>query len=192
MSKCASVLKNLEWCQGKPVYAGIKRKIYLALVCDIVVWPEIARDASGRPSSATLTGNFVLAEGKKWTVLEHEPSKAEPNSESQGEYPGKTFKNALTAVCPEVGPDATLALALMQNAEVVAIAEDMEGRYRVYGNKRWGGAKVDPSQALGAAPTGSTASTVKIEATDEIPAPFYTGAIATAEGTVNEGATAGA
>ncbi|MDD6228780.1 MAG: hypothetical protein PUA94_07145, partial [Bacteroidales bacterium] len=67
-------------------------------------------------------------------------------------------------------------------------AEDMYGRFRVFGNKDWG-ARVAPSQALGQGATGTSATTLAITASDECSMPFYEGEIPTEDGTINEAAS---
>lgn len=183
--KCTSILKNIPWCEGKPVKPGIRRRIYIVAKADVATYPTLERDELDRPVSATYKGNFVLVEGKKWNYVDHLPDKAEPKSDPQGEFPSQTFNNQLTVVCPDVGPEATAAISPFLNTEVIALAEDMYGRYRVFGNKDYG-ARVAPSQALGQGATGTSATTLAITAADECSMPFYEGEIPTDDGTINE------
>ena len=186
MSKCTSILKNMDWCQGKPVLPGIRRRAYIAAADDVSVWPDFTRDELKRPTSSILKDNFVLAEGAKFLVIDHLADKAEPKSDPQGEFPSQTFNNQLTLVHPEVGPEATAAITPFLNTEVVVIIEDMYGRFRVFGSKNWP-AKIAPSQALGQGATGTSATTLTVSATDEVSMPFYEGEIPTEDGTINEG-----
>lgn len=190
MSKCTTTLKNINWCQGKPNYSGVKRRAFIAARAGIVSYPDYPRDANGNPTSAIMQGNYVMAEGEKFYVIEHNPEKAEFKAEAQGEFPSVTFKNDGTLVTPDVGPDTTAALAALANVEVVLIYEDMHGRFRVLGNEKWG-ARVTPSQSIGQGPTGSSVSTVAVSATDEVSMGFYNGPIPTVDGVINEGATSG-
>lgn len=183
--KCTSILKSIPWCEGKPVKPGVRRNFYVVAKADVVSFPSLERDELGRPLSATYTGNFTLAEGKKFVVIQHLPDKAEPKSDPQGEFPSQTFNNQLTLVCPDVGPEATAAITPFLNTEVIGIAEDMYGRFRVFGNEDWG-ARVAPSQALGQGATGTSATTLAITASDECSMPFYEGEIPTEDGTINE------
>ena len=61
----------------------------------------------------------------------------------------------------------------------------MKGNYRVIGSDKWE-SKTTVAQDLGQGPTGNASTTISVEATDECPAPFYTGTIVTEEGTINE------
>lgn len=183
--KCTSILKSIPWCEGRPVKPGIRRRIFVVAKSDVVAFPTLERDDLDRPTSATYKGNFTLAEEKKFIVIDHLPEKAEPKSDPQGEFPSQTFNNQLTVVCPDVGPEATAAITPFLNTEVIAIAEDMYGRFRVFGNENWG-ARISPSQAIGQGPTGTSATTLAIAASDECSMPFYQGEIPTDDGTINE------
>lgn len=181
----------MDWLQGKPVLPGVRRRAYISAADDVVSWPDFPRDELGRPTSAVRKGNFVLAEGRKFLVIDHLADKAEPKSDPQGEFPSQTFNNQLTLVHPEVGPEATAAITPFLNTEVVVIIEDMYGRFRIFGSKNWP-AKIAPSQALGQGATGTSATTLAVTAPDEVSMPFYEGEIPTADGIINEaGSTAG-
>ena len=60
----------------------------------------------------------------------------------------------------------------------------MRGKYRVVGSDKWL-TKTTVAQDLGQGPTGTTSTTINVEATDECPAPFYEGEIVTEDGTIN-------
>lgn len=186
MSKCTSILKNMGWCQGKPVLPGVRRRAYIVAADDVAMWPDFTRDELGRPTNAVRKGNFVLAEGAKFLVIDHLADKAEPKSDPQGEFPSQTFNNQLTLVHPEVGPEATAAITPFLNTEVVVIIEDMYGRFRVFGSQNWP-AKIAPSQALGQGATGTSSTTLTVTAADEVSMPFYEGEIPTEDGIINEG-----
>lgn len=57
----------------------------------------------------------------------------------------------------------------------------MADNWRLVGCERWQ-TKSTVSQDLGQGPTGTTSTTVSVEATDETPAPFYKGKIEAEEG----------
>lgn len=185
MSKCTSILKNMSWCQGKPVLPGIRRRAFVVAADDISVWPDYPRDDLGRPTDSTLDGNFVLAENASFLVIDHLADKAEAKSDPQGEFPSQTFNNQLTLVHPEVGPEATAAITPFLNTEVVVIVENMYGQFRVFGSKNWR-AKISPAQALGQGATGTSSTTLTVSAADEVSMPFYKGEIPTEDGTINE------
>lgn len=187
MSKCTSIIKDMDWCQGKPVLPGVRKRAFIVAADSVATFPDFPRDDLGRPTSAVRKGNFVLNEGEKFHVIDHLADKAEPKSDPQGEFPSQTFNNQLTLVHPEVGPEATAAITPFLNTEVVVIIEDMYGRFRVFGSPNWP-AKIAPSQALGQGATGTSSTTLAVTAADEVSMPFYEGEIPTEDGIINEGA----
>lgn len=60
----------------------------------------------------------------------------------------------------------------------------MKGNYRVFGNEKWT-TKNTVAQALGQGATGTTSTTISVEATDEVPAPFYRGTLETEDGDID-------
>lgn len=185
-NKCFSSLKALNWCQGTPVTPGVKRRAYIISTSQVVGWPTLTKDTLGRPTSATYTGDFSLAEGSKWLSLDHIANKAEFKSETQGEEPSKTFKVTATLVHPGIGPEAAAATAALIGSRVVALVEDMNGRFRVVGCELYDGAAATASRDNGQGATGTAGTTITLEADDIVDAPFYEGAIETEEGTINE------
>lgn len=183
-TKCTSIQKSLGWCQGTPELPGVKRRIYFLAKSGIVKFPTLTRDELGRPTSAILEGSFTLATDTKWKYIDILPDKSQLTSEAQGELPSQTQLNKLTAVHPGVGADASAAAAYINNTDNVFIVEDMKGNFRVLGNDKWQ-TKATVAQDLGQGATGTTSTTISVEATDETPAPFYTGTLETDEGTID-------
>ena len=141
------------------------------------------RDANGRVTSAVLEGSFTLVADQKWKYIDILPDKSQLTSEAQGELPSQTQLNKLTAVHPGVGAEASAAAAYINNSDNVFIVEDMKGNYRVLGNDKWS-TKSTVAQDLGQGATGTTSTTISVEATDEVPAPFYVGTIETDDGDI--------
>lgn len=183
-TQCTSIQKSLGWCQGTPELPGVKRRIYFLAKSGIVKFPTLTRDELGRPTSAILDGSFTLATDTKWKYIDILPDKSQLTSEAQGELPSQTQLNKLTAVHPGVGPEASAAAAYINNTDNVFIVEDMKGNFRVLGNDKWQ-TKATVAQDLGQGATGTTSTTISVEATDETPAPFYTGTLETDEGTID-------
>lgn len=182
-TKCNSIQKSLAWCQGTPELPGVKRRIYYLAKSGIVAFPTLPRDDNGRPTSAVLEGSFTLAADQKWRYIDILPDKSQLTSEAQGELPSQTQLNKLTAVHPGVGADASAAAAYINNSDNVFVVEDMKGNYRVLGNDKWA-TKSTVAQDLGQGATGNTSTTISVEATDEVPAPFYKGTIETEDGDI--------
>lgn len=181
---CTALQRSLAWCQGTPELPGVKRRIYYIAKSEIVTWPTLPRDTYGRPTSAALTGSFVLKADTKWKFIDILPDKSQLTSDAQGELPSQTQLNKLTAVHPGVGEDATAAAAYINNTDSVFLVEDMKGNWRVVGCGKWL-SKATVAQDLGQGPTGTTSTTISVEATDEVPAPFYKGTIETEAGDID-------
>lgn len=187
MSKtCTNIQKSLEWCEGTPSPAGIRRRLYYLSDSKIVTRPAYKRDELGRATDATLEGSFVLAADAKWLAIDILPDKSQLVSESQGEYPNITQLNKLTAVHPGTGPEATALSSYVNNTSCTYLVPDMLGRYRVVGagNDKYI-TKSTVAQDLGQGATGNASTTLNVEATDEMPAPFYVGTIVTEDGEID-------
>ena len=181
---CTSIQKSLGWCQGTPELPGVKRRIYFIAKSFIVGFPQLPRDELGRSTSAVLVGDFVLMADATWKYIDILPDKSQLTSEAQGELPSQTQLNKLVAVHPGVGKEASAAAAYINNTDNVFIVEDMKGNYRVLGNDKWT-TKATVAQDLGQGATGTTSTTINIEATDEVPAPFYVGKLDTEDGEID-------
>ena len=92
MSKisCSPLLGSLEWCEGKPVLPGIRRRLYYTSKSNIAQWPKLEVDEFGRPTSAILKGDFVMVADKFFHVIDVLVDKSGLTSEAQGEAPSQT------------------------------------------------------------------------------------------------------
>lgn len=170
---------------GTPELPGIRRRIYYITKNQIAQWPKYNRNASTRrTNAAVLVGNFILVADAKWKYIDILADKSQLTSEAQGEIPSQTQLNKLVAVHPGVGPEATAAACYLNNSDNVFIIEDMKGFFRVVGSEKWI-TKTTVAQDNGQGPTGSTSTTINVEATDEVPAPFYYGVIETEDGEID-------
>ncbi len=182
---CSTIQQSLAWCQGTPELPGIKRRIYYISKDQIVSWHTLTYDALGRLTSAAYSGSFVLAADASWKFIDILPDKSQLTSEAQGEVPSQTQLNKLVAVHPSVGLDASALSAYVNNNDCVYLVETVRGQFRVVGSEKWQ-VKSTVAQDLGQGATGTTSTTLNVEATDECPAPFYFGEIVTEDGVINE------
>lgn len=187
LNNCAGIQRSLHWCQGTPELPGIMRRLYYLAKSGIVKWPVLERDTNNiRCISAKYQGDFELAADQKWRYIDILPDKSQLTSEAQGELPSQTQLNKLTAVHPAVGEQASAAAAYLNNADNVFLVQDMKGAWRVVGCDRWL-TKTTVSQDNGQGATGTTSTTIAVEATDEVPSPFYYGIIETEDGEIAAG-----
>ena len=181
---CTALQRSLDWCMGTPELPGIKRRIYYIAKNMIAQWPTFERDDNGRVTSSVLTGSFTLVADATWKFIDILADKSQLTSEAQGEVPSQTQLNKLVAVHPAVGADASAAAAYLNNSDNVFVVQDMKGKWRVVGSERWQ-TKTTVAQDNGQGATGTTSTTINVEATDEIPSPFYVGTLTTEDGDID-------
>ena len=184
MPDCSSLQRSLAWCQGRPELPGVRRRIYYISKYDILKWPTLPHDANGRLIGSAYQGDFTLRADASWKFIDIIPDKSQLTSEAQGEYPSQTQLNKLVAVHPSVGAEASAAAAYLNNNDNVFLVEDMKGAFRVVGSDKWQ-TKTTVAQDLGQGAAGSASTTINVEASDECPAPFYSGRIVTDDGTTS-------
>lgn len=181
---CTNLQRSLDWCMGTPELPGIKRRIYYIAKSQVAAWPTFTRDANDRVTSSVLNGSFTLVADATWKYIVILADKSQLTSEAQGEIPSQTQLNKLVAVHPGVGAEASAAAAYLNNSDNVFVVEDMKGKFRVVGSDRWL-TKTTVAQDNGQGPTGATSTTINVEATDEVPSPFYEGTLVTEDGDID-------
>ena len=157
--------ESIGWCEGTPEPAGIRRRAYYISMADCLNHPKIPVDEDGRPTSSILTGQFVLAADKTFKYLDFLPEKSQFQSDPQGDYPNQTQLDKLTMVHPGVGPEATNACVYINNTRCFFLFQDKKGRWRLVGSP--------------------TSTTIAVEASNLVSAPFFNGVILTEEGEIN-------
>ena len=190
MNPCGLLEASLGWCEGKTVLPGIRRRLYYTSKQNIVGWPALTGAATGRASAARLlralgkdagedevANSFVLRADTYWKYIDIIADKSSLTSEAQGEYPSQTQLNKLTAVHPGVDEAATMAASYFNNNDCVFVMQTTDGKYRVIGNDMWRG-KITVAQDQGQGATGTASTTINVEHTDLLPAPFYVGELA--------------
>lgn len=178
--KCPLLQKSLGWCDGKPVYPGIRRRLYYIAKSMIVKWPTRKRLDNGA-FEASYTGDFTLAADAKWRYIDIVVNNSGLTSEPKNVPPSQIQTNKLVAVHPGVGPEATEAANYINNSDNVYLAQDMEGSFRVLGSEMYQ-SKSTYNQDLGQGSSGTASSTINVEADDPTPAPFYSGKIEAEDG----------
>lgn len=180
---CPNLQKSLAFCDGLPQYPGIRRRIYYIAKSQIVSYPQLPRDTNGVPTSAVLVGDFTLKADVVFKYIDINVDKSQVTSEAQGEVPSQTQLNKATFVHNGIGAEAAEAPIFANNSDNVYIFQDMAGNYRVLGNERWA-TKSTVAQDNGQG-TNPASTTIEVEVTDEIVAPFYKGIIATEDGDID-------
>ena len=152
---------------------------------DIFKFPLLPDKATENMASlATYTGSFELEAEKKWKYIDLIDNKGKIESESQGDFPARTFVNKISLVHPETDEEAT-GFARQANADdFIYLVQTRNGKFRVLGNESFR-TDTKPKQDSGEGVSGDFGTTIDIEVTDVCPAPYYTGEIVTDEGTIN-------
>ena len=119
----------------------------------------------------------------KWLALDVNPEKCKVTSDAQGEMPSQTQLNKATFVHNGVGKEASAAASYLNNNDNVFVFQTMSGEWRVLGNPRWT-TKTTVAQDTGQGTTPAS-TTISVEVTDEVPAPFYKGTLVTEEGSID-------
>ena len=181
----AALYSSLGFCKGKPLRPGIRTRVYYIPKSDIVKFPTLPEKATENMASlATYTGSFELEAEKKWKYIDLIDNKGKIESESQGDFPARTFVNKISLVHPETDEEAT-GFARQANADdFIYLVQTRNGKFRVLGNESFR-TDTKPKQDSGEGVSGDFGTTIEIEVTDVCPAPFYTGEIVTDEGTIN-------
>lgn len=181
----AALYSSLGFCKGKPLLPGIRTRVYYIPKSYIVKFPVLPETASVNMAElATYTGSFELEAEKKWKYIDLIDNKGKIESESQGDFPARTFVNKISLVHPETDEEAT-GFARQANADdFVYLVQTRNGKFRVLGNESFR-TDTKPKQDSGEGVSGDFGTTLEIEVTDVCPAPYYTGEIVTDEGTIN-------
>jgi hypothetical protein len=164
-----------------PQYPGIRRRAYFCNKNLIATYPTLPRDAMGRPTAGVYSGNFELVSGAYWQHIDINPDKSQLTSEPQGEAPSQTQLNKLVLMHNGVDEEATAAAGFLNNSDTIFVVEDMAGNFRVVGNDKWPTkTTLNPDNGQGTTPAGTT---INVEVTDELAAPFYEGSLEVGEDT---------
>lgn len=182
---------SLRFCSGERVLPGIRTAIYYINKNDILTWPTLpspSDEDADLAALATYTGEFTLRADKKWQRIDLTTGKGNVEWETQGERPSCTFLNKLTASHPGTAEEAAGFCSIAQNADLVFLVQQRDGRFRVLGSEMFE-TVVKPKGSLGEGTSTNASTDIEIEATDIVPAPFFPGKIVTADDGDISGAT---
>jgi hypothetical protein len=117
--------------------AGIKTILYYARYHDIQTWPTSVDDPENQTdleSRVTLTGNFVMKTGKLFGKMEVTLEKGMLDSNGAGAQANSSAENILKVF--RYGHQKSLVgwIETFKNDDLVMIAEDLSGNYRVLGS----------------------------------------------------------
>lgn len=171
---CSIFQDSVDWCEGKTVIPGIRRKIFYVANGKILTRPDLEMESVNPTRDVLSGGEYTLAEGEFFHCIDVDAAKSSFTSEPQGEMPSQTQLNKLTLVHPGVDAISSLAASYINNIPCEVLFQDGNGEWRVLRN-RYFPVKGTVAENLGEGPTGTAATTITFEATDIIPAPYVTG-----------------
>lgn len=176
---------NLDWTPGNKSIPGIYQNAYCIPKTDITAWPAIVDAPATAAAAVTLAGTFTLVLTKTWKKINVIDKKSLVVCEPQGEERSQTFLNKATLKTSLTTEEAT-AFAMKANNDdlVYAVEEKDSGKFRILGNEMFS-TLTKATLALGGEPTSERGTTLEVEVTDSVPAPFFAGAIMTDDGDVN-------
>lgn len=178
---------SLEWCQGKPILPGIRKRLYYTPKRTIVKFPTLPGTvavAGKMGDLATYEGDFVLTADTKWRYMDVLIGESPVTSDAQGDIPCVTSLNKATFKHPGTEEEATAFARQANNDDIVYLFQQKNGKFRVLGNEMYE-TVTKVKQELGSGATDKAGTTSEIEVTDLCPAPFYKGKILTEEGTIS-------
>lgn len=182
-----TLYSDVRSCQGKKSLPGLRRTIYLASIRDIVTYPTMPNRNGEEMSLEKIpvyTGNFALAQGKKFIRVDIIINDGQLQVEAQGTIGSRTFHVTATVNAPGTEEEITGLISEVLNDEIIALVQQRNGKFRVVGSEAFP-ATVNPQQATGQSATDTNQTTLEIVADDEYPAPFYEGTIPVTEGELN-------
>lgn len=175
---------NLDWVVGNSAVPGIRPVLYAIPKSDIAAWPSFIATPTTAAEEVTYSGGFTLVTNKTWKRINCIDIKSPVTCEPQGEPRSKTFMNKGTFVTALTNEEATAMAKSANNDDMVYIAQEKTGKYRVLGNELFS-TETKVTQNLGAAPTDEVGTIFNIEVSDLMPAPFFDHEIVTDDGIVN-------
>ena len=179
------VYGSLKHCAGQTVASGMRNRVYFIKKSDIVKFPVMGTLAGESPEDAAkYTGDFTLAETKKWQYIDLVIDKGTVESTPEGEAPNALFVNKLNVQHPTRDAYATAFARRALNDDLVYLFVERDGKARMIGNEAFN-VVTKPSQKLGAKPTDESGTYLEITCYDVCPAPFYPGKIETEDGDIS-------
>lgn len=185
--KTLDIYQSLEHCLGDTVLPGLRTRAWGIPKKQILTWPALPAPTDEGATMATIasyTGDFGLAADAKFFAIDILDTASNVKSESQGTVPSKTFLNTLTLKYAGNNVAAVGFCRLANADDLVYIVQSRDGAFRVLGNEMFR-TDTKPSQDSGMEVTDASGTQFEITVTDVCPAPFYTGKLKTAEGTID-------
>jgi len=158
---------------------GCAQEWYWAFWEDILTFPTLpAIDAAvDLNTMASLTGTFVMKQGKKFWKGYGTLDTVSLEDEMVGPYDSKSFKNIFKCEHPSVKALLAGWLRVVANKSLVIIVKDANGVMRVVGNSNFPASMSESKSSTGAKVEDGNKSSLAFESYNVCPAPIYTGTV---------------
>lgn len=126
-------IQDIERKVGLDNDAGLKTKLFYARARDVEDWPTIPASMTTLADKVTLEGDFVMKSTKRFGFIEGHIEKNNFTNSGAGQVGNSSAANQLTFYMYGTDPDVLGWIETYKNDDLVLIAEDLQGNYRVYG-----------------------------------------------------------
>ena len=126
-------IQDIERKVGMDNDAGLKTKLFYARARDVEDWPTVPATMATLADKVTLEGNFVMKTGKRFGFIEGHIEKNNFTHSGAGQVGNSSAANQLTFYMYGTDPDVLGWIENFKNDDLVLIAEDLQGNFRVYG-----------------------------------------------------------
>lgn len=126
-------IQDIERKVGRDNDAGLKTKLFYARARDVEDWPTTPATMTTLADKVTLEGNFVMKSTKRFGFIEGHIEKNNFTNSGAGQVGNSSAANQLTFYMYGTDPDVLGWIETYKNDDLVLIAEDLQGNYRVYG-----------------------------------------------------------
>ena len=159
--------------------AGIGEKFYWAIAADVLTWPTLPTIAGSADYEAlsTLTGNFVMATGKKFFEGYSTLDTGSLDDKMQGGLDCHSYKSEFSISNPGMKKKLIGFMRATQNENLVFIVTDAEGQMRVVGSELFPAKPEKGEGSSGKAASDSKKADLGFFAYSNGPAPVYTGTV---------------
>lgn len=126
-------IQDIERKVGLDNDAGLKTKLFYARAREVATWPTVPAEMTLLKHKVTLEGNFEMKVGSRFGFIEGHIEKNSFAISGAGQVGNSSAANILTFYMYGTDPDALGWIETYKNDDLVMIAEDLQGNFRVFG-----------------------------------------------------------
>lgn len=126
-------IQDIERKVGLDNDAGLKTKLFYGRARDVEDWPTLPVTMAVLADKVTLEGDFVMKSTKRFGFIEGHIEKNSFTVSGAGQVGNSSAANVLTFYMYGTDADVLGWIETYKNDDLVLIAEDLQGNYRVFG-----------------------------------------------------------